>query len=107
MVLLPADLYAALDGFKGETWLWENYVPGLMEALKAKGWPTHRLSNEFGQKRLYHWVDTHFTDYRKAFPTRARLTTHMFRERAFTTAWEKGIDARQARIAYGCNVTRL
>jgi hypothetical protein len=31
----------------------------------------------------------------------------MFRKRAFTLAWEKGIDVRHASIAYGCNVDTL
>ena len=107
VVPLPADLAAALDAFKGETWLWENYLPGLRDAIKAKGWPTHQLNMEFDPKRLYYWVETLFTDYRKAFPDRPRLTSHMFRKRAFTMAWEKGIDARHASIAYGCNVDTL
>jgi hypothetical protein len=28
----------------------------------------------------------------------------MFRKRAFTMAWQNGIDVRHASIAYGCNV---
>lgn len=31
----------------------------------------------------------------------------MFRKRAFTLAWEKGVDPRRASIAYGCNVDTL
>lgn len=107
VVPLPADLAASLDAFKGETWLWEYYLPGLKEAIAAKGWPTHRLNMAFDPKRLYYWVETLFTDYRKAFPDRPRLTSHMFRKRAFTMAWEKGVDARHASIAYGCNVDTL
>ncbi|HYH66473.1 MAG TPA: hypothetical protein VD866_17400 [Urbifossiella sp.] len=56
---------------------------------------------------MYHWIETLFTDHRKSFPDRPRLTSHMFRKRAFTMAWEKGIDARHASIAYGCNVDTL
>ena len=107
VVPLQNELFELLDIFKGETWLWENYLPGLKAALKAKGWPTHQLNMEFDPKRLYYWIETLFTDYRKAFPDRPRLTTHMFRKRAFTMAWEKGIDMRQASIAYGCNVDTL
>jgi integrase len=106
-VPLPEDLYASLDAFKGATWLWENYLPGLHAAIKAKGWPTHQLNMEFSPQRLYYWVETLFSDYRKANPDRAVLTTHMFRKRAFTKAWEAGIDMRQASIAYGCNVDTL
>jgi integrase len=106
-VPLPADLAKALGQFKGETWLWENYLPGLKAALKAKGWPIHRLKAEFSPQRLYYWVETLFSDYRTASPERPVLTSHMFRKRAFTMAWQAGIDMREASIAYGCNVDTL
>jgi integrase len=105
-VPLPDDLQAALESFKGPTWLWENYLPGLVAALQAKGWPTHQMVAEFSPKRLYYWMETLFADYQTANPGR-RLTSHMFRKRAFTLAWEAGIDMRQASIAYGCNVDTL
>src|SRR5262249_15394357 len=106
-VPLPDDLFQALDAFKGKTWLWEAYVAGLKAALTAKKWPTHQLKDEFSPQRLYSWIETQFADYRTAFPDRPVLTTHMFRKRAFTQAWEAGIDARRASIAYGCNVDTL
>jgi integrase len=106
-VPLPDELFASLDTFKGETWLWENYLPGLKVAIAAKGWPTHQLNMEFSPQRLYYWVETLFADYRKAHPERPLLTTHMFRKRAFTMAWNAGIDVRHASIAYGCNVDTL
>jgi integrase len=106
-VPLPADLFASLDGFKGETYLWANYLPGLKAVLKAKGFPTHRMKDEFSPQRLYFWVETLFSDYRRAFPDRPPLTSHMFRKRAFTMAWNAGIDVRHASIAYGCNVDTL
>jgi integrase len=106
-VPLPEDLAGTLDAFKGKTWLWESYLPGLKEALKAKGWPTHQLNAEFAPQRLYYWVETLFADYRTAHPDRPVLTTHMFRKRAFTSAWQAGIDPRRAAIAYGCNVDTL
>jgi integrase len=106
-VPLPAELADALGEFKGEAWLWENYLPGLKTALKAKGWPTHQLNPVVDPQRLYYWVETLFADYRTAFPERPLLTTHMFRKRAFTMAWQAGIDMREASIAHGCNVDTL
>lgn len=106
-VPLPDDLFAALDSFKGDVWLWERYLPGLKVAIRAKGWPTHQMNPEFAPERLYYWVETLFADYRKAHPNLPVLTTHMFRKRAFTMAWEAGIDVRHASIAYGCNVDTL
>lgn len=106
-VPLPKQLFKELNGFKGKTWLWEKYLPGLKVALAARGWPTHQLNDEFSPQRLYYWIETLFADYRTAHPDRPKLTTHMFRKRAFTKAWEAGIDMRQASIAYGCNVDTL
>lgn len=106
-VPIPKDVFAALDAFKGKTWLWEKYLPGLKVALKARGVPTHQLNPEFSPQRLYFWVETLFADYRKANADRPVLTTHMFRKRAFTLAWQAGVDPRRASIAYGCNVDTL
>jgi integrase len=35
--ILPADVYAALDAYKGETYLWERYPAERIAANKAKG----------------------------------------------------------------------
>jgi integrase len=106
-VPMPDDLAAILDAFKGKTWLWENYLPGLKAAIESKGWPTHQMIEEFSPQRLYFWIETLFSDYRKANKDRPVLTSHMFRKRAFTMAWQAGIDVRHASIAYGCNVDTL
>jgi hypothetical protein len=79
----------------------------LKAALAAKNFPTHQLKDEFSVQRLYYWVETLFADYRKAFPDRPPLTSHMFRKRAFTMAWNAGVDVQHASIAYGCNVDTL
>lgn len=106
-VPLPAELYASLEAFSGETWLWESYPQGLKTVLAAKGFPTHQLKLEFSPQRLYFWVETLFADYRTAHPDRPLLTSHMFRKRAFTKAWHAGIDPRRAAIAIGCNVDTM
>ena len=106
-VPLPDDLYQALDAFKGKTWLWEHYPTGLKAALQAKGWPTHQLNPEFDPQRLYYWVGLLFSDYHKKYPDLPKLTSHMFRKRAFTRAWQAGVDPRRASITYGCNVDTL
>jgi integrase len=106
-VPLPDSLASVLDAFKGETWLWESYLTGLKAALKTKGFPTHQLKPNFSPQRLYFWVETLFADYRNAHKDRPTLTTHMFRKRAFTMAWQAGVDPRRAAVAYGCNVDTL
>ena len=106
-VPLPKELFDSLDRFKGAMWLWENYLPGLLAAITAKGWPRHQLNPEFSPQRLYSWIETLFAEYRKANQEAPLLTTHMFRKRAFTMAWKAGVDARRAAIAYGCNVDTL
>ena len=88
-------------------WLWENYLPALRVILEAKKHPTHQMNEEFAPHRLYFWIETLFADYRKANKDRPVLTTHMFRKRAFTMAWQAGIDVRHASIAYACNVETL
>jgi integrase len=105
-VPLPDDLFTALDGFRGTAWLCQNYLPGLKAALKAKGWPMHQIKGDFSARRLYFfWVETLFAEYQAANPDR-HLTRHMFRKRAFTLAWEAGIDMRQASIAMGATSIR-
>ncbi len=106
-VPLPGDLFKALDAFKGEIWLWQNYLTGLRAALVAKHWPVHQLNMTFSPERLYFWIETLFSDYRKANNNLSAFTTHMFRKRAFTLAWQAGVDPRRAAIAYGCNVDTL
>lgn len=106
-VPMPDDLFAILDAFKGKEWLWEKYVPGLRAILEAKEYPTHQMNEEFAPHRLYFWIEALFANYQKAHKDRPVLTTHMFRKRAFTLAWQAGIDVRHASIAYGCNVDTL
>jgi integrase len=106
-VPMPNDLYGALNAFKGKTWLWEKYVSGLRAVLESKEHPTHQMIDEFSPQRLYHWIETVFADYRRLNKDRPALTTHMFRKRAFTMAWQAGVDVRHASIAYGCNVETL
>jgi integrase len=106
-VPLTPDLYASLDAAKGATWLWESYPAGLKTALAAKGFPTHQLNPAFSPRRLYFWVEALFSDFQAAHPDGPRLTSHMFRKRAFTRAWNAGIDPRRAAIAIGCNVDTM
>lgn len=104
-VPLPADLYESLATYAGKKHLWENYPKELRAVLIKKGVPTHRLMDEFTPKRLYDWILTVFKDFKKA--TGVHITSHQFRKRAFTLAWNSGIDARRAAIAFGCNVDTL
>jgi integrase len=102
-VLLPADLYAALEAMKGRNYLWESYPAGLVEAVRKMGCPTHRIKRDFVPRRLYHWIETLFIDYGQEHPERPPIHSHQLRKRAFTAAWEKGIDPHKAGIAIGCN----
>jgi len=71
--------------------------------VKKLGCPTHRIKDDFVPRRLYHWVETLFIDYGEAHPDRPHIHSHQLRKRAFTAAWEHGIDPRKAAIAIGCN----
>jgi hypothetical protein len=79
----------------------------LVFAGRGKRNRTAALNDEFAPHRLYFWIENLFAEYRKAHEDRPVLTTHMFRKRAFTMAWQAGIDVRHASIAYGCNVDTL
>lgn len=103
-IQLPADLCAKLEALKGPKYLWESFPQGLIEAVKKMGCPVHRIKPDFQPKRLYHWIETLFIDYREANPDRPEIHSHQLRKWAFTAAWEDGIDPRKAAIAYGCNV---
>jgi integrase len=102
-VPLPADLYAALEGVNGRRFLWDTYPTGLKAVLDAKGWPSHQLRPGFDPGRMLQWVMTLFADFNATRPARPRLTSHHFRKRAFTRAWEAGIDPKRAAIAIGVN----
>ncbi len=96
--LLPKDLYAELDAYKGESFLWERYTAELKEAIKAKGAPTHRLKLEFAPRRLYLWIVALMQDYQKA--TGKEMSSHDFRKAAFTRAAEEDIHPKRAAVAF-------
>jgi integrase len=96
--ILPADLYAALDAYKGKAFLWERYPAELIAANQAKGYPTHRQRAEFTPQRLYLWVLQLMGYYHKG--TGHGLRTHDFRRAAFTRAAEKDIHPKRAAVAF-------
>ncbi len=95
---LPADVYAALEAYKGKTFLWENYPAELIAANKAKGWPTHRQNTEFSARRLYLWVVQLMQGYQAQ--TGNHLSSHDFRRAAFTRAAEKNLHPKRAAVAF-------
>ena len=103
-VPLPAELFARLDAIKGTRFLWESYPAGIKLAVAKMGCPTHAIKSDFVPTRLYHWIETLFLDYGKANPDKPAIHSHQLRKRAFTAAWEQGIDPRKAAIAFGCNL---
>ncbi len=106
-VKLPADLFAELVKVAGPVFLWERHPAELRSILKAKGCPVHRLNPKFAPSRLYLWFENLMADYHRAFPDRERFGTHAFRKRAFTLAWQKGIDPNKASMAFGCGVDTM
>ncbi len=102
-VPLPAELSDRLEAIKGHKYLWESYPAGLKAAVQKMGCVTHRIKSDFVPARLYHWIETLFIDYSKAHPDKLAIHSHQLRKRAFTAAWESGIDPRKAAIAIGCN----
>jgi integrase len=100
---ISTDLFSALERIKGDRYVWEHYPAGLRKVLEALEWPTHRLKPEFKPRRVAGWVMTLFRAFNDARPDQPKLTSHMFRKRAFTLAKKAGIDSRDAAVAFGCN----
>ncbi len=100
---LPNALFTQLDEIKGARYLWESYPQGLKAAVAKMGCPTHRIKSDFVPSRLYHWIETLFIDYGEANPDRPKIHSHQLRKRAFTKAFEAGVNEREASIAFGCN----
>lgn len=96
--VMPADIYAELDAYKGPTYLWERYPAELKEANTRNGAPTHRQSIEFSPARLYMWVVQIMGKYQDA--TGHHLSSHDFRRAAFTRAAEEDIHPKRASVAF-------
>lgn len=96
--LLPADVFEALNAYKGPTFLWERYPAELIEENRANGWPVHRQKAEFSPTRLYHWVEGIMQAYQSG--TGRDLSSHDFRRAAFTRAAERGIHPKRAAEAF-------
>jgi site-specific recombinase XerD len=96
--LLPAEVYAELEAYKGKDYLWERYPPELIAANKAKGWPTHRQNPEFSPQRLYLWVLQLMQAYQAG--TGKDLSSHDFRRAAFTRAAEEDVHPKRAAVAF-------
>jgi hypothetical protein len=95
---LPPDLYAEVNSYKGETYLWERYPAELVAANQANGWPTHRQKPKFTTHRLYLWVLQLMDNYHRE--TGRTLCSHDFRRAAFTRAAEEGIHPKRAAAAF-------
>jgi integrase len=96
--ILPADIFAELDAYKGPTYLWERYPAELIEANKAKGFPTHRQNLAFSPQRLYLWVVQLMQAYQAE--TGRDFSSHDFRKAAFTRAAEEDVHPKRAGVAF-------
>lgn len=96
--ILPKELYASLEAYKGDTFLWERYPPELIEVNRKKGYPTHRQNPGFDPSRLYNWVVQIMGDYQKQ--TGKDLSSHDFRRAAFTRVAEEDVHPKRAAVAF-------
>jgi integrase len=94
--LLPAEVYAELDAYKGETYLWERYPAELKQYVR--GTSKHQVILEFSTRRLYTWIVALLRDYQKE--TGRDLSSHDFRRAAFTRAAEADIHPKRAAVAF-------
>jgi integrase len=93
--LLPPEVYAELDAYKGETCLWERYSAELRQ--HARGLSKYRVM-EFSTQRLYRWVVSLLQDYQHE--TGRDLSSHDFRKAALTRAAEADIHPKRAAVAF-------
>lgn len=96
--VLPADVFAELDAYRGPAWLWERYPAELKAATARRGHPTHRLNPVFATRRLYLWVVALMQEYQKR--TGRDLSSHDFRKAAFTRAAEADVHPKRAAVAF-------
>lgn len=96
--ILPTELYAELEAYKGETYLWERYPPELIAANRKNGFPVHRQKLDFTPRRLYLWVVQIIGYYQNQ--TGRDLSSHDFRRAAFTRAAEEDVHPKRAAVAF-------
>lgn len=94
--ILPAEVYAELDAYKGKTYLWERYPAELK--VFVRGTSKHNVIETFATRRLYTWIVALLRDYQKQ--TGKDLSSHDFRKAAFTRAAEADIHPKRAAVAF-------
>lgn len=94
--ILPVEVYAELEAYKGETYLWERYPAELK--VYVRGTSKHNVIETFATKRLYTWIVALLRDYQKQ--TGKDLSSHDFRKAAFTRAAEADIHPKLASVAF-------
>jgi integrase len=94
--ILPADIYAELEAYKGETFLWERYPAELR--VFVKGTSRHCVLDDFSADRMANWIRAVMRDYQNE--TGADLSSHDFRKAAFTRAAEAGIHVKRGAVAF-------
>jgi integrase len=101
-VPLPAELFAALNAIKGETYLWERYTEDAKRFRRGT-----RNRDTFDPKTLYWAVSNIFREYNAAHPT-AKVKPHDLRKRAITltTLATKSVDATAQAIGVGAQTAR-
>lgn len=94
--ILPVDIYADLDAYKGSVFLWERYPVELRAHVKSAS--RHQVIEDFSAQRLCSWIIALLRDYRKQ--TGKDLSSHDFRKAAFTRAAEADIHPKRAAAAF-------
>jgi integrase len=102
---VPAALFAQLQKFAGETYLWEKYPSELKAANQKNGVPTHRQCPEFTPERLYRWVAAIMKKFRAE--TKLDFSSHDFRKAAFTRAAERNIHPKKVASGFGVTAETL
>ncbi len=94
--ILPPAVYAELDAYKGETYLWERYPAELRHYTKSAS--RHQVIEAFCPERMAMWIRAVMRDYQNQ--TGRDLSSHDFRKAAFTRAAEANIHPKRAAVAF-------
>lgn len=103
-VVLPENLYRALDALKGKEYLWEKYTEQYRDRLNDGKWYC-KVKPSFAPKTLYSFIQNLFKDFQRA--TGKKLNSHMLRKRAITKLYKEKVRVEEAAERIGMDVKTL
>jgi hypothetical protein len=103
-VILPENLYQALDELKGGTYLWQRFSEQRRDYYRTTG---RRLPPDrpFDVRDLYDFIQNQFNKFQEK--TGMRINSHTLRRRAITKLYQSGVPAEVAAKIIGMDVRTM